>query len=76
MLFFLALLVVLVVAAVRWFVGERRPPATSANTGQSPIDDALAIARTRYARGEIDRDAFLRITEDLSTPQRPHAGSP
>jgi uncharacterized membrane protein len=31
-------------------------------------DAALEHARYRYARGEIDRDAFLRISQDLGAP--------
>ena len=31
-------------------------------------DAALEHARYRYARGEIDRDDFLRISQDLGTP--------
>jgi putative membrane protein len=77
MLLFLASLVVLVVAAVRWLLGDRRPPSAFASSWPSgSSDDALGIARTRYARGEIDRDAFLRISEDLSAPQRPHGAAP
>jgi uncharacterized membrane protein len=74
MLLFLALLVVLVIAAVRWLMAERHPHAAGAGSGRGSTDDALAIARTRYARGEIDREAFLRLSEDLST--HPHAGPP
>lgn len=29
-------------------------------------DDALAIARARYARGEISREEFLRLQADLT----------
>jgi hypothetical protein len=35
------------------------PPGTDS-------DAALVIARERYARGEIDRDQFLQLKEDLS----------
>lgn len=30
-------------------------------------DSAREIARQRYARGEIDRDAYLQIMEDLDS---------
>jgi|SRR5579862_2269554 len=75
-LLLLALLVVLVAAAVRWLVDARRRPAPSAGSGWRAGDDALAIARARYARGEIDREAFLRITEDLTASEPRHAGPP
>ena len=29
-------------------------------------DPALEVLRLRYARGEVDRDAFLRMREDLA----------
>jgi uncharacterized membrane protein len=77
MLIFLALLLVLAVAAVRWLFSERRPPSPSPSFGPTAAtDDALAIARARYARGEIDREAFLRISEDLGAQQHPRAGAP
>ena len=39
-----------------------RPPAAGAG------DPALEQARLRYARGEIDRDEFVRIARDLGSP--------
>ena len=33
--------------------------------------EALAIVQLRYARGEIDRDAFLRLSADLGGPPPP-----
>lgn len=61
-------LVLLGVAAARWlFAGAG---AASAR-GLEP-EDALATARARYARGELDRDQFLRMWEDLGgTPPGP-----
>jgi putative membrane protein len=32
-------------------------------------DDALAVLRARYARGEIDREAFLQVQADLAAGQ-------
>ncbi len=59
----LALLVSLavgVVAAIRWMArgtpGSARPAAA---------DRALQLARERYARGEIGREEFQRLLEDL-----------
>lgn len=36
-----------------------------------PRDDALTAARIRYARGEIDRDQYFRVVEDLTGVPRP-----
>ena len=33
--------------------------------------DALAIAQARYARGELDRDAYLQLAEDLGGAPAP-----
>ena len=64
------LLVLLVLAGLLvWSLlrpGARHaPPAPpAAGTG----DAALEQARLRYARGEIDRDEFVRISRDLGSP--------
>lgn len=55
----LAGLTALVVWAVRKLTGER--------DGRNPEDDALATARRRYARGEIDREEFRTLRTDLET---------
>jgi uncharacterized membrane protein len=36
-----------------------------------PRDDALDAARVRYARGEIDREQYFRVVEDLTGVPRP-----
>jgi uncharacterized membrane protein len=68
----LFLLLALVIALVVWIVLQiaqsRRTGAQPAAAG-APLDDALGAARRRYAEGQIDRNEFLRISEDL-------AGSP
>jgi uncharacterized membrane protein len=62
----------LVVLAVRWTRhGPPAPAPAGAQLGQS--DAALAAARMRYARGELSREDFLRISTDL---QEPPPGSP
>ena len=39
--------------------------------------DPLAFARLRYARGEIDRDAYVQLTQDLGgAPEPPAAPAP
>ena len=55
----LALLIVALVAAIRWL--WRSPRAGE------PADRALAILRERYARGEIGREEFEARWQDLST---------
>ena len=42
----------------------RRNTEAAAN-GSSPRDDPMALARIRYARGEITREEFQQIQEDL-----------
>lgn len=42
--------------------GDHEPPASSP---PSETSDAREIARQTYARGEIDRERFLQIIEDL-----------
>jgi uncharacterized membrane protein len=70
----IALIVFLFIRAAReqsWHRSIAQPVA---------IDDgALAEARMRYARGEIGRDDFLRIAEDLAparSPARPSESVP
>jgi uncharacterized membrane protein len=68
-LIFLLLLLVLV-GLVVWSVlrpgGRHGPPPPP--PGHGPGDAALEQARLRYARGEIDRDEFVRISRDLGSP--------
>ncbi len=49
---FIALIVVVVVLAVRWLGGAAQPPA--APLGRTPLD----ILKERFARGEIDKAEF------------------
>ncbi len=51
--FFWVLIVVGVVLIVKWLLGGK---------GQG---DPMEILKERYARGEIDREAFLRMKRDL-----------
>lgn len=57
----LALLIVGIVAGARWLM---------TGTGQRAVgsrpDGALDVLRERYARGEISRDEFQRMRQDLS----------
>lgn len=65
----LVLLLLLVAAAVFFFVRlivrQRATAAPRLVPAAGPPADALGIARLRYARGEIDRDAFVRMSADL-----------
>jgi putative membrane protein len=67
----IALLVVLVWALIRWISGRTTgsvPPYTSVPpTGPS----ALEILRQRYARGEIDTATFEQMRERLEAPSPP-----
>jgi hypothetical protein len=74
-LFFL--LLALVVALVTWLVlrladgrfGQSRRLVLASGP---PIDDPLTAVQMRYARGEIGRKEFLRISSDLGgPPERP-----
>ena len=42
----------------------------------SPRDDALNAARLRYARGELDREQYFRVVEDLTGVPRPTDPAP
>jgi len=62
MLLFWGLLVLGVVAILKWLFGgsgERRDPP--------PAKTALQILEERYARGEIDREDFEQRKRDLSS---------
>jgi uncharacterized membrane protein len=60
LLLFLLLLIAIVVLLWRSF--RARPAAGT--TGHA-ADGALDLVRLRYAKGEIGRDEFLRLNEDL-----------
>jgi putative membrane protein len=65
----LVLLLLLVgggIAAVVWFVSQSSQ-ASRQGSGQEPRQEseALEILRRRYAAGEIDREEFQRMREEL-----------
>jgi putative membrane protein len=76
---------VLLVALAVWLVvrstGERPqasvPPVWPPPT-VPPTDAALEQARLRYARGEIDREEFIRLSRDLggAAPETPTGAAP
>lgn len=60
--FGLIFLVVIVALAV-WFFRGGRAPGSDVSAGRS---QGLTILEERYARGEIDRDEYLRKKRDLA----------
>ena len=58
----LVLVAIGVVAGTRWVAKEGHPVS-----GSRDADRALALLRERYARGEITRDEFVRMRQDLAT---------
>jgi uncharacterized membrane protein len=62
----IAVVVVLLLAAMPWLlraVRTQKPSAGSASETPQPEE----ILRARYARGELDRNQFLLMLEDLRT---------
>ena len=59
MLAVFALLVAFVVSLVRWLGGDRGLPSGATRTAREVLDE-------RYARGEIDRDEYLKRRQDIS----------
>jgi len=74
LLFVLFVLVVAAIVVMLYRLFSRRQtgyaPAVALPGG--PAADALAIVRLRYARGEIKRDEYLRMSSDFGAP----AGTP
>ena len=44
------------------------PPPPGPGRGPAPADEALTHVRLRYARGELSRDEYLRMSADLGAP--------
>ena len=64
---FVALVVVLIVIGVSG--GRRREGSPTSQAGQTTAresEDALEILRRRYARGEITREEYQAMRDDLS----------
>jgi len=63
----LAVVVVLALVALPLLMRTFRKQESSATSG-SETPQAEEIVRARYARGELDRNQFLLMLEDLRTP--------
>ena len=70
-LLWIAVLVVLAWAVIRWL--NRKPPTVGPFAPASPY--ALEILRQRYARGEIDTVTFEQMRERLQATEQAPNGS-
>jgi uncharacterized membrane protein len=61
----------LVWALMRLMSHDHRLPHASVTGPWQPRDEALNAARMRYARGELDREEYFRVVEDLTGIPRP-----
>jgi len=62
MLLFWALLIIGIVALVKWLAGECRAPEHGKKQGEK---SALDILKERYAKGEIDKKEYEEKKRDL-----------
>lgn len=81
-------LLLLIAGLLIWLIARSRavPPGTSDAASRAASgardDEAVELARMRYARGELDRDGFVRIIGDLTgeppatVPPAPNASDP
>ena len=61
MAFFWLIPILLVVAVVKYLMGDRRSNATE----DEKKPDALAVLEERYALGEVGREEYLQKRDDL-----------
>ena len=61
----LVLLVGLAVVVAARLGGARWRSAATAPVAPRTGEDPLELVRLRYARGEIDRETFLQVSQDL-----------
>jgi uncharacterized membrane protein len=55
---------------------DHQLPQAPASGSWQVHDEALDTARIRYARGELDRDQYFRVVEDLTGIPRPAGAEP
>lgn len=67
MVLWIALLVVLVWAVIRWLERKVTNPASPVTSAPPSGPSALEILNQRYARGEIDSVTFEQMRERLTT---------
>jgi putative membrane protein len=72
MMLFGFLFFLLVIGLVTWAIvalvrhGKRGAPPATGSAGVLPkAEDALEVARLRYARGEITREEYVALRDDL-----------
>ncbi len=76
-LWLVLLIVLIALAGFALYVLIRtiRMPGANALVGPGSAvalgDNALELVRLRYAKGEIDRDEFVRVSTDLGAPPAP-----
>jgi uncharacterized membrane protein len=75
-MFFALFIGLLVWALMRLMSHDHRLPHAPVTGQWQPRDEALNAARMRYARGELDRDEYFRIVEDLTGIPRPVEAPP
>ena len=67
----IALMVVLVWALIRWINGRTTTPVPPYTSAPPPSPSALEILRQRYARGEIDTATYEQMREQLEASSPP-----
>jgi uncharacterized membrane protein len=68
---FLLFLLFLTLVAFAIYSLVRMTRESAAPVATPRTDAALESVRMRYARGEIDRDEFIRVSTDLGAPPAP-----
>ena len=68
MVLWIALLVVLVWAVIRWLERRTTTPASPVTIAPPSSPSALEILNQRYARGEIDAVTFEQMRAQLEAP--------
>lgn len=65
MILFWGLVILGIVALVRWLVQQSQPGRELGEGAPAPGKTPLEIVRERYARGEIDREEYEQKKRDL-----------